>query len=591
MFFVKRIKKRYRTDFLLIHWLPTFLIFATFFGATILYWQNAKERAEEDRREALNSSINETKVAIARSVNTNEGILRAGASLFNTSDDVTREEWKDFANLFDLPHRYPAISTVGYIKVIPGNSVVAHQNQIRASDNSLHGYQVFPSDPRPYYTSILYLEPSDAKKPDLQRIGFDPYTKDDRREAMDKAIATQKPTMTDSTFDISDKSQKDPVLISYFPIYINDQIKTEGLSNVSGFVFDATSINELFSSVLPADKAFGYKISSLKSNGSTDPIYKTANFDALKNGANSVSTQSELAVGNKNWLIEANTDELAGTPEVQNRPNNILVGGLLISLLITSFVYLHLLARTRSFAKKEDAEIQMAKDELLALASHQLRTPATGVKQYMGMLKEGYAGRLNSDQRYLLDKAEESNERQLTTINEMLSVARADAGRLPINKERIDVSGLLKDVIEEQYKLIEERDQKLSVRIPQTPLWANLDPQYFRMAVENIINNASKYTPKKGAIDITLKKVKQDLIISVHDTGVGIPSRHYAMLFKKFSRIPNELTTQVSGTGIGLYLSKYIVEAHGGKLRFISEPGVGSTFEIVIKSKKNSKKQ
>jgi signal transduction histidine kinase/type II secretory pathway pseudopilin PulG len=589
MFFVQKVADWRQREFFLIHWLPTLIIFITFMGVTVWSWQAAKDRAEQDRREELIARTEETENRIFQRASIYQEILRAGAVLFQSSQDVTREEWQTFAELFEIKERYPSVRGINFIDVIPKSELQTHVATIR-SEPGQKDYRIFPQSDRELYTSLLYVEP-DGDSSTQEDIGFDPYTSQAKKEAMIDAIRTGNPAFTDIVYSPNDRGQTQPSIGIYYPIFLDSTQSGESLKDVDGLVQVLVRDSSLFEGIITEDTGGTFAERIYIENANESQLYKSANYDAVAGSEESMSVRSRLNLNNVNWIVETASSQGSGTPEIQDRPNNILIGGTLISLVIASFVYYLLLTRTRSIALKEDIEIQSAKDELLALASHQLRTPATGVKQYIGMLREGYAGHMSDKQMDLLKRANDSNERQLTTINEMLSVARADAGRLRVEPTDTNINKLIKEVVEEQRHVAEERHQRVTLSLPKETIHCSVDPRYFRMAVENITNNASKYTPEKGAIDIKLEKIKNDLRISVHDTGVGIPSRHYSLLFKKFSRIPNDLSSRVSGSGIGLYLAKHIVEAHGGQLTFSSDPGVGSTFRIVLSCRKKRKVQ
>jgi signal transduction histidine kinase len=228
---------------------------------------------------------------------------------------------------------------------------------------------------------------------------------------------------------------------------------------------------------------------------------------------------------------------------------------------------------------------QDAKDDFLALASHQLRTPATGVKQYLGMIVEGFAGPLTELQQKLINKAYESNERQLSIINEMLFVARADAGQVKIQEGNINLRLLVQDIIEEQQVAFRNKQQTCKINIPEGDVTIIGDEQYLRMAIENIVSNATKYTPEGGRIDVILTDNPEDITIEVCDTGVGVAEEDQDKLFKKFSRIPNNLSGVVSGSGLGLYLVKKVVESHKGSVTFKSKKGEGSKVKITLPKK------
>lgn len=226
--------------------------------------------------------------------------------------------------------------------------------------------------------------------------------------------------------------------------------------------------------------------------------------------------------------------------------------------------------------------ISRTKDEFVALASHQLRTPATAVKQYLGMVLQGYAGDISQLQTEMLGKAFESNERQIEIINQILNAARADTGKLAMTMAPVDVVALVRGVADELRSSIEKRSRKFVVKLPNAPQVIQADSAYLRMAIENLISNADKYTPESGVIAVSLRRSDHSLRLAVKDTGVGIPKTEFDKLFVKFSRVHNPLSVQAGGSGIGLYLAGEIVRLHGGKVEVVSAINKGTTFTIVF---------
>jgi PAS domain S-box-containing protein len=227
-------------------------------------------------------------------------------------------------------------------------------------------------------------------------------------------------------------------------------------------------------------------------------------------------------------------------------------------------------------------ELNTAKDEFLSLASHQLRTPATGVKQYLGMVIDGYYGNLTEHQENSLQKAYESNERQLRIISDLLLVARVDAGKVNIRKEPCEVVQLIREVLEEQQQQLKHRGQVIELNVPRS-LTVPLDRPYMRMVLENLVSNAIKYSPDDTPIVIAAKRTGKSVSLEVIDKGVGISKKDQRQLYHKFSRIQNARSAFVDGTGLGLYWCKKIVELHDGTLSVASNTSKshhGSTFTI-----------
>lgn len=227
--------------------------------------------------------------------------------------------------------------------------------------------------------------------------------------------------------------------------------------------------------------------------------------------------------------------------------------------------------------------INAAKDEFISLASHQLRTPATIVKQYLGMLLDGYAGDITVQQRAMMITAYDGNERQIQIVNDLLRVAQVDAGQITLHKNRLDIAPLLKQIVSEQQGKFKQVGQSLVFKnAKRVHATASIDELHLRMALENIIDNACKYSPRNGTTSVKLEVSDGMAIIKIADQGVGIPPEKHDKLFQKFSRIDNPLSTKVGGTGLGLYLTKTIIKLHDGNIKIDSEEGKGTQFTIEI---------
>jgi len=241
--------------------------------------------------------------------------------------------------------------------------------------------------------------------------------------------------------------------------------------------------------------------------------------------------------------------------------------------------------RAARILQKRNEELEAighSKDEFVALASHQLRTPATAVKQYLGMVLQGYAGEISGMQTDMLGKAFESNERQIQIINQILNAARADTGRLLMSPIPLDLRVLVRGAWNDMRSQFEQRHQRYRLSLPRRPVLVSADQTYLRMAIENLLHNACMYTPEGGAITMRLQHAGSVCRLTVTDTGVGIKKADLGKLFAKFSRIHNPLSVQAGGSGIGLYLASEIVRLHNGTITVDSKIRQGSAFAISL---------
>jgi two-component system cell cycle sensor histidine kinase PleC len=228
-----------------------------------------------------------------------------------------------------------------------------------------------------------------------------------------------------------------------------------------------------------------------------------------------------------------------------------------------------------------------AKDEFISLASHQLRTPATVVKEYLAMLTQGYVGELSKEQLKMLGIAYKNNERQLEIIEDLLRVARVDAGKVYLDKISCDVVLEVEEAVRTQSILFKSRGQTVIFNKPKNKMMANIDPKLMLMVIENLLDNAGKYSADGKIVNIGIHQDEVYTIVTIRDHGVGIRKDDQKKLFKKFSRINNPLSLSVTGTGLGLYWAKKVLDLHEGSITVTSKLNVGSIFSIITPTKAN----
>lgn len=226
--------------------------------------------------------------------------------------------------------------------------------------------------------------------------------------------------------------------------------------------------------------------------------------------------------------------------------------------------------------------LNSTKDEFISLASHQLRTPATVTKQLLGLFVEGFITGIDEKHLETIKKAYHSNERQIEIVNSLLKVAVLDSGKLELKVQEVNIGKLVGECVEEFKDPARSKGQELSFEDSSSASTILADKRNLRMALENIINNAIKYTYNNGTIKVNVADNPQSVNISISDDGVGIAVSDADKLFKKFSRIHNDLSDIEGGTGLGLYLSNKIVAMHDGEIEVESAPYEGTTFNITL---------
>lgn len=232
--------------------------------------------------------------------------------------------------------------------------------------------------------------------------------------------------------------------------------------------------------------------------------------------------------------------------------------------------------------QQELTRLNQSKDEFISLASHQLRTPATTIKQLLGLYVEGFQTGISEKDLNILTKAYQSNERQIHIINNLLKVAQMDAGRVVLNITDFDLVALMQEITHEFRETVRERQQTITIDSEVRSGLVQADKPNLRMALENLVSNASKYTRPGGSIKVRIYNEDNTIKVAITDTGVGIAAHDLKGLFEKFKRLPNDLSDEVGGTGLGLYWANKVLLLHNGSIEVESRPNKGSTFTVQL---------
>lgn len=227
-----------------------------------------------------------------------------------------------------------------------------------------------------------------------------------------------------------------------------------------------------------------------------------------------------------------------------------------------------------------EREHMQAKNEFISLTTHELRTPLTAIKGYLSMVINGDVGKLTAKQKQYFNKAYQATERLVNLVEELLNVVRLEENEVKFNFAPFPINDLVAEVVEDFRQSAEDKKLQIRANISQNYIVRG-DRDRTKQILANLVDNALKYTPKGGIIVST--SVQGDaLILSVEDTGVGIPAKHLNSVFDRFVRIPNALSVKAGGTGLGLYIVKNLVERQGGQIWVSSQLGKGTTFSFSL---------
>ncbi|MDO8260767.1 MAG: HAMP domain-containing sensor histidine kinase [Candidatus Magasanikbacteria bacterium] len=301
-----------------------------------------------------------------------------------------------------------------------------------------------------------------------------------------------------------------------------------------------------------------------------EKIAKTGNF-ALENFSKIINRKYSVKRGDEVKFADKDEEEL----EVE------VNGQMMIFKVVTREVMDrgYFLGTMKIFTNlTREKEIDKLKSEFITIAAHQLRTPLTAIKWVIKSVMSGETGPVNDEQKQYLSKGYESNERIITLVNDMLDVSRIEEGRFGYNFAEENFLQTLNEVVENLKPQIDVKKIIFSIKAPSEVPLMTLDRGKITLVLQNLLENAVKYTPNNGKIDIEVKTTAKQLKVSVKDNGVGVPEEDQKKIFTKFFRAQNVMRMETEGSGLGLFIVRNIINKHGGEIGFKSTEGKGTEF-------------
>ena len=228
--------------------------------------------------------------------------------------------------------------------------------------------------------------------------------------------------------------------------------------------------------------------------------------------------------------------------------------------------------------------VDRMKSEFISIAAHQLRTPLSAIKWSLKMVLDGDLGKPTAEMEEFINKSYTTNERMIRLVNDLLNISRIEEGRFFYKFAPLNLIDFMNGIVLDFVPLCKDKKIAIKWKLPKEKLpLINGDSDHLQLAIQNLLDNALKYTPKNGTISISLTKQKNGggILLKIADSGVGIPDEEQKRIFSKFFRGTNVVKMQTDGSGLGLFIVKNIIERHEGTITFDSTDK-GTIFSITF---------
>ncbi|BDG10292.1 CHASE domain-containing protein [Anaeromyxobacter paludicola] len=519
-------------------------------------------------------------------------LLRGTRGLFAEGHEPTPAEGAALVRSLELESHYPGIQGVGFSKLLRPDELAAHVARERAVGRA--GYRVWPTDPRPVYTSVVWLEPLDWRN--QRAIGYDMFSEARRRAAMERARDTGLPSATGKVVLVQEAgTERQPGVLVYLPVY-RGQPRTvaERRERLVGWVYAPFRADDLLRAILGAGGAPRLDL-EVYDGERVEPGAVLFDQDPrpIAEGAGGMTRVTRLEVAGRIWTVLFAAPGGVGPRSTQRLPAAVAMAGLAFSLLGFGVVR----AQVRGRAAAEEAgrrqaelaaenaqllaqaqEAVQARNEFISLASHELKTPLTALRLQAHALARNASGLAPEVLQARTEAIRRSTDRMARLVETLLDISRIAAGGLSLEPQDADLAQVVQDVAERFADEAQRSGCQLVVIAPPA-LVGRWDPLRLDHVVTNLIGNAVKYGPGQP-VEVILEEVADRARLTVRDRGIGIAPADQQRIFERFERAVSG--SSFGGFGLGLWIVRQTVEAHGGTIAVESEPGEGATFTVEL---------
>jgi two-component system, OmpR family, sensor kinase len=565
---VRRIFKNYYPALLVFFCLTAFTVFSYYELTTSV---RAKREKLFEQRGAR--AIEVLRVRIIDYIQ----ILRGCQALFYASDSVTRDNWEKYVKNLNISVNYPGIQALAYAVYINKREISGVENRLRRS-----GYPYFKINSNfrnDYLTPIIFIEPFSGRN--LRAFGFDMYSESIRREAMDRALETGQPAMSKKVTLMQETSRGiQPGFLLYIPVYRSpDATKTieDRKRNIIGFVYTPFRAHDVMQAILKNFSDLQIQIYDGNKPSKENILFNSGSILHQTSSKKDFVSDTSIYPAGTQWKIILSTTDAFGSNIEQRHPALVLLLGLAVTFLML-LISINII-RNKATAVKElllSREVEKKKDEFIGIASHELKTPLTSIKAYIQLLERSD---LKETERMFVRKAISQIKKLSTLIADLLDVSKIQAGSLQLHVQTFLLADLISESIETVNHIYTNHQIVIDSELPHVQMSG--DKFRLEQALNNLLNNAIKYSPGSNTIYINGKQINDHVEIEVRDEGIGISTESQNRIFEKFYRAEG-LSQSLSGLGMGLYISNEIVRRHKGKITVSSVLDKGSIFTMHI---------
>ncbi len=588
----------------------SYLVLAVLILLTVGVTYNFFKSAKTKDAIRFNSQVNRLESSIENRINLYVAVLKGTKGFIEMTPEITQSGFAEYIDRLDLENKNAGVEGIGFAKTVRSDERVSLTKKMNAEN--FVDFKIFSDAEKDFYQPVIYLEP--LNEHNRKTIGFDIAAEDSFSEAIERARDSGNASLSGKVIlTRDDETEHQEGFTIFLPVYRkSDSLASRRQNdktgnNLLGFVFVAfkakSFLNDIYQTLPEQNidfKVYDNEAAPQNLLAQTESkTYGLLNFTNITDEKH--EAQNRLSIAGRTWILQYNALPTFTEQSSVGWTPLILLCGFAFSFMLFGMTYWEASSRAQlqetaaelfemqkqrevlldneRRARQIAEEANLTKDEFISIISHELKTPLNAIAGWARILKTQELSRGTKE--LALQKIDKNLRSQASLVEQLLNYSEIISGKIVLKEDGVDFSELFEEAFNQIKPIAEEKNIELSKHNQLDHHLIRGDREKLKIVIDNLLTNAVKFTSGSGKIEIKVFESKNDIQMTVKDNGRGISPEFLPYIFERYKQADNPNIRDYGGLGLGLTISKHIVNLHRGKITAASDgKGKGSTFFV-----------